>query len=283
MKISSMLLSGGGVKFLSHIGVFKYIYENKEIDFDLKKIGGVSSGSIIALGIVLKVNLEKVEKILLQQDFSNLIKFKLKFLKYIGLDNGKILINYIEHVLKKTTEFSFNKNTTFKELYKMTNIQFDVYASNLNTQQLEKFNYINCPNFKVLDAIRLSMSIPFIMTFKKYKNNVFVDGAVINSFPITEYYTDEKLPESFLGVFLSRDENIVINSLKNYIKAIVYSMTKIEKFDQTIYIKSLCINTLDFKISKTDKQKLIDYGYERMKNYYDDAIIVNPKLNNFVK
>lgn len=282
MEITEMLLSGGGVKFLCHLGAFKYIYKTDNIQFNLKKIGGVSSGSIIALGVVLSTDLEKVEKILLKQDFSKLIKFKLKFLKYLGLDNGKILINYIEHVLKSTTKFAFNRHTTFKELYDMTNIQFDVYASNLNLQQLDKFNYINCPNFKVLDAIRLSMSIPFVMTFKKYRNNVYADGAVINPFPIKEYYIDDNLPESFLGIFLSRDENIVINSLKNYIKAIIYSMTRIDKFDKTVCIKSLSINTLDFKISKTDKQKLIDYGYKKMKDYHEE-IIVNPRLNKLVK
>ena len=36
MEISRMLLSGGGVKFLSHLGVFKYMYENKKIKFNLK-------------------------------------------------------------------------------------------------------------------------------------------------------------------------------------------------------------------------------------------------------
>ena len=50
----------------------------------------------------------------------------------------------------------------------------------------------------VLLAIRMSFSIPFVFTPVKYNNNFYVDGSVLNDFPI-----DLCDKDNFIGIFIS--------------------------------------------------------------------------------
>lgn len=259
--IETLLFSGGGVKFLSYFGALKALKESNT--FNLKQVGGVSSGSMFGLALVLGIDMEELEKNVIDIDFSKCLKFKTRFLNYLGIDDGNEIMYIMKQTFSKYCEF-FNQDTTFKELYEITKIQYDVYATNLNKSEMVKFNYINTPNLRVVHAIRMSISIPFIFTIKKYNGDVYVDGALSCNFPAKEYFVDGVLPETFFGMMICKKEKINTTSLKGYITAIFYNMIKVEKYDRVLYIQGIEEHSLNFNISKKHKQNLIKHGYNCM-------------------
>jgi NTE family protein len=74
-----------------------------------------------------------------------------------------------------------------------------VYASNLSTNFGEVYSPEHTPRKRVVDAVRRSMSIPlFFRAVEDDRGDVFVDGGVINNYPVKlfdreKYLEDESL------------------------------------------------------------------------------------------
>lgn len=281
MKIETLLFSGCGVKVLSYFGILKYIKQNKDIELSLSTVGGVSAGAIFSLFLVLGIDLLKVEKELLEIDFHKCLTFKTRYLRYYGLNNGKIIMQHVEKISTDYCKF-FKKDTTFKELYEKTNIQYDVYATNLTTKQLFKFNHLTTPNMIILNAIRLSISIPIIFTIKKYKEDIYVDAGIVNNFPYEEYYIDGKCPDTFYGFLTSKKSKSKINSFINYITSLINTITSVKCKEKNMFYIETTESSLNFKLKKQDKLNLIQQGYNKMEEIYL-GIVENPNTINFSK
>ena len=70
---------------------------------------------------------------------------------------------------------------------------------------------------RVLDALQITMSIPFMFKPVLYNDNYYVDGGLYDPYPIKYAKNLNKT----IGIFLKKNENIekniVINSLSSYI------------------------------------------------------------------
>ena len=73
-----------------------------------------------------------------------------------------------EVVKKILTTFIKSKNLsvdiTFKELYELTRKLLIITGTNLTKKQGEYFSFLTTPDMKLIDAIRISTSIPFYFT-----------------------------------------------------------------------------------------------------------------------
>ena len=70
MKITHLVLSGGGMRGVIFIGAIRYLYfEN--LHKNITHIAGTSIGSIIGLAVALKLTIQEMEEIILKgnQDF----------------------------------------------------------------------------------------------------------------------------------------------------------------------------------------------------------------------
>ena len=191
-KIDTLVLSGGGVKGIAYVGVFKKL---RELKVEIKEICSVSVGSMMGLLYVLGYNYEELVSEIKMQNMDTLRDINIgNFLNKYGIDTGKNIIKWIEGLLEGK---GYSKDITFIELYNNTRIKYRVLATNLNKYETVIFDYINCPNMKITRAIRMSIGIPFVFTVQKYNGDVLVDGAIVNNYPIDLY--GDKL-ESVLGM-----------------------------------------------------------------------------------
>ena len=69
------------------------------------------------------------------------------------MDNGNKIIDWLTELLVKK---GFSKDTTMRELWLKTRINFRVVAADINTYSMVIFDYKSTPNLKVLKAIRMS-------------------------------------------------------------------------------------------------------------------------------
>ena len=295
--INTLIISGGGVKGISYIGVLKYLDELKlkriqlesvkdfvedECDipkFDIKQIRCVSAGSIISLLYIIGYTYDELVDEILLQDLSNLKDLRIKnFLQKYGFDSGKRIMSWIEGLIIKK---GYSKDITFKQIFEKFKIQYQVVTTNLNKYETVIFDNISNPNLKVTKAIRMSIGVPFIFSIEKYNNEIYVDGGLINNYPIKEF--DNKL-DNVLGLklvtrgeFHKIDENI--DSFYSYLGNLMtcYMVHKERETtlsykyrEHTIGIEAQNITgPINFSLNKDDKLNLINLGYSAAKKYFE--------------
>lgn len=86
-----------------------------------------------------------------------------------------------------------NPDYIFIELMDDYGIELVITATCLNDMNIECFNYENYPDLPIRDAVRMSISIPFYFETIHFNDKVYVDGGMLNNYPIyyfKKYYDD---------------------------------------------------------------------------------------------
>lgn len=280
-QIDTLVISGGGFKGIAYCGVLKKLkeleMESSVLKIDIKKICCVSIGAFFGLLYILNYDYDELEEEILNKDFNTLKDVKItNFISNYGFDNGNGIINWLETLIIKK---GYHKTITFKELYNKTNVIFQVLATNLNYYSQCIFDYENTPELSVIEGIRMSISLPFIFTKQTYNNDIYVDGGIINNYPIDLF--KDKL-DTVLGIRLvsgfKESHRYEIDKLDTYIYNIMSCMlVQKEKYileselykKHTVYVYTKDVtSTIKFDISKRDKLKLIKIGYNSINNYF---------------
>lgn len=270
---NSLILSGGGIKGMVYIGLIKKL-EDKDLIKNIRIMYGTSIGSLLCLMLNLNYTSSELINLLINTNFELLYNLKIKSLfdnNCNGMDNMHYLSSFVDFILSYK---NYDKNITFIELFKKTNIEFGCVATKLYNFEEFCFNYKKTPNIKVKDAILSSCALPIIFSkyYIKELESYFIDGGFVNNFPIEYSDFDNKI----LGVYLSNIQknfkNIIPNNFVEYCISILkgihskYSIlqqNKIKSYSQhhiiSIDISNFC-STINFKISEHDKKKLIKIG-----------------------
>ena len=273
-----LVLSSGSIKSCIFIGGLEELDKYIPL-YNFKYLTGCSAGSILLTLYNIGYTLKELKYFLLNIDIDHFQEFKLKnFFSNCGFDSG----NKIENLLKA---FFLNKdiNTeiTFKELYQKTNIILTLTAVNLTKGIVEYFNYISNPNMSVLLALRMSMNIPLIYEPIKYNDNLYIDGALLDPFPIYYFKNTEKfglvIYDNNEYNFIQNIDTTFINNNDNTIQYIInlmkivytnYLKTKYKKKHNNVIYYNSDTYSISFKLEKEFKEKLIDTGEKKMKQYF---------------
>lgn len=200
-----LVLSGGATKGVAQLGAMHCLNAYSMLS-DIKTVAGTSAGAMIGMlfcagyqpyelyKFISLIDLNMVKKL----DTQNVIT------KY-GLDDGSRMMLVLKKLLLAK---GFNSETTFKEFYKKTKIKFIVTGACINDKKVYYFSYFNNPNMKVLEAVRISISIPILFTPCVYEGKVFVDGGCINNFPI-DLFKDQL--DKVIGIHVSETKKTVDN------------------------------------------------------------------------
>lgn len=293
-EINIIITSGGGSKAIAYIGVIKKLeemIEEKKIILNLKELCGVSAGSIIGLLYLLGYTYKELEDEVINKRFEQLKDIRITnfFINY-GIDSGKNIVDWIEKLVIKK---GFDKNITFKELYEKIGKKFVVIATNLNKYRYSIFDYENTPDVKIIKAVRMSISIPFYFTCEKYNNDIHVDGALIDNYPIKLYRGNLNNVLGFkivnYGELDEHDVEYKINSIDNFIYNVIYCFI-VQKEKETsvnneykkctIYIYTNDKNAVNFAMTKEEKLKMINTGYEASCQFFDKYAVSNELKND---
>lgn len=276
--IKNLVLSCGSIKGLSYIGCLKVLSDNQLLK-NIENILGCSCGSIFATCICLGYSYNDLYKIFTNVELNIIKEINYdsisEFLNNYGLYSGDKFINIIRIIIKAKTK---NSDITFKELFDISNKNLIINATCLNDNDIYYFNHISHPDMKVIDAIRMSISIPWLFKPFIYNDKYYVDGAVLNGFPMD--YFDQQINET-LGILLYFEEdNMEINNIEDYSLSVIlccsnYNIKKIyQKYKDNIIIISSEIASFDFVLNSEKKKKIIKCGYDCTMQYLD---------NNFFK
>lgn len=292
MTIDTLVLSGGGIKGFAYCGVFKYFEEQKYIDIKIKNLSAVSIGSVFALLYIIGYTSKELEIEILNKRINELSNPKIEnFVNKFGLESGKGITTWIETLLLKK---GFKKSLSFKELNCKFGVHFKVYVTNISTYKYTYFDHENTPELSVIKAIRMAITVPFFFTMQKYNEHVYVDGALINNYPIEQSIRkDNKDNSNIIGVhLLEHDPNkpclFQINNIDDYIYHIfkcfitqsqIYNncsnSNNVTINEQTINVhtNTLSKSSISFNICIKDRKQFILDGYNATKTFFEKRFI----------
>ena len=270
--IKNLVFSGGGIKIFSFLGFIKALKEHQMLD-NIISIIGTSAGSIIACLICLDYKYEEIEEISLKIKLNRFNNFRaediLTFFDNYGIDNGESFKQILKVIIKaKTGEEKY----TFKQLYENFNKKLVITVTCLNNLKCEYLNFETNPNMEIIDAIMMSICVPFLFKPISFNNKLYVDGALLNHYPI-DYFKDEKM--STFGIIVTDpiNEPKTINNFNDYLYLIfncsfLYNNKKCyDCYKQNTILLESTQNFLDFNIDYNTKVSLIEQAYTKTNNY----------------
>lgn len=278
--IDTIILSGGGIKGISHIGFCKVIVKQ----YNIKHWIGCSAGALIAFMFVIGYTINEIEKIIINCDYNSLINFD--SIKYSSLIQNKGFLDPInlENMFKGILYHKIGKyDISYRDLYMLTKIKLTTVTTNITKKRCEYWNYEFCPNFSVINGIMCSSNVPilFIPKKNKYNNDLYIDGAVTNNFPINIVKTNF-LGHNLINVHWKTEiiNNAKINISKKYYNIVEFFIDLIllisekdvlmtdDQIKRTLNIIS-DVDTFDINISKEKRIELIKTSYETTLQWYN--------------
>ncbi len=286
--LKHLSFSGGGVHGISYCGVIKAL-EEKDLLEKIDTICGTSAGSSIALMLVLGYNSQEIEDLIYGLNFENLRDITTDsifgFFDNYGVDSGKKIIAIIDIIIKSKTNLvnhlrdepiSLSEQITFLELFELTGKKLIITGTNLTLRKTEYFDHLNTPNMSVSIAIRISMGIPILFSPIHHNNCLYIDGCVLDNFPIHILPNDN----TTLGISIRNTSKDKIDNIEDYIFTIISCLTcEFEKLKTHEFIERILsidippnISPLQFDINKEQKQLLINEGYTQTIKYLKSTL-----------
>lgn len=266
LNIEELSISGGGVKGYAYIGA---LYRLEEIGAlkNLKKVIGVSIGSLFAVCLVLKLKVKELIDFFFEYDIK-----KIKDIDLVNFFNRKSLLKgekykeFVTNIIEKKV----NKDISLNELYDMTGIELVIVVCCINKKNVEYISYKTDPDLSLINLIMMSSAIPGFFPPVQYKNNLYVDGGILDNNPIG------KLGTNSYGICQkSRElvEEYNTYSFIDYFGSVLHMIYKniqnnVNKDDPNL-IKVECgnIKVTSFNISKDEKLSLIRYGINSVNEF----------------
>lgn len=271
----TLVLSGGGLRGFSYIGTLKALEEYGIVQ-NIQTLVGCSIGAVMAAIIAVGYTSEELYDFILNLEYDKLKDLNLLgYLENFGMETGTKIQQFLRLLLKKKTQI---EDITFQQLYQRTGKKLIINATCLNEHRVEFFDHEKSPGMSVALALRMSISLPFIFSPIKYQNKYYVDGGLLDNFPIHLFMDQRKV----LGIRLpnSIESYTNINNLEEYLYHLwgcVYTeiaKTKISNLKETniIDLPINWIHALQLHVTQKERIKLYKQGYKFTKKYLKKKI-----------
>jgi len=202
-QFNNLVLSGGAFKACAFIGCLKVI-EEKSMRGTIKNVIASSAGTLIGIMFCAGLNTTEMRALMsksmhryLASEFD--VDDIFDIFDNMGIDDGRIFTDMVTEFLLERFQVP---DLTFLEFTKKTGMNFVVTGSNVSLAKPEYFSVDTTPTMSVVQAIRISISLPFIMKPVIYKDMLYVDASLFNNFPV-DYFNVQQPFQDSLALLLS--------------------------------------------------------------------------------
>jgi len=256
------ILAGGGTRLPAHVGILKAL-EEFNVEFD--HIVGVSGGSIISSMYASGLTVPEIKQIALNTNYNKFREFSLlKLIRNGGLSSGDVFEQWVDKILDGKTFVQMEKD-------------LHIVATDVKKGTAVIFDKERTPNLKVSLAVRFSMSIPLVFSFKTFGNHLMVDGSILSEEALHRDWAGDDTP---VLCFRLRGEHeyddIKTNGffpIFNYVTLLIRTfMTTISReyvndnfWHNTIVVNTGTSSSVDFTMNMEGKEMLYQTGYQTAK------------------
>ncbi len=299
LRIDNLVFEGGGIKGIAAVGAMEVLGESGGLD-SVVRVGGTSAGAINALIHALGYSIGEQLEILSSTDFEAFLDESFGVIRDLhrlatdfGWHRGEFFRGWLGALIAAKLG---DREASFADLKKARGVCVYVVGTNLSTGFAEVFSHETHPTLPLVDAVRISMSIPLFFQAVRLgpKRSVYVDGGVQLNYPIRLFDhprfweaegVDRSIPTrapnpytlgirldnaSEMGLYLDDEppKHQDIDSFTDFARALVASVLNqqsrvhldSEDWARTVYVDTLKVGTTDFGLSEAKKQALVEQG-----------------------
>lgn len=314
-QYTNLVLEGGGMKGIAYAGAFE-VLDSLGISDSIEQVAGTSSGAMNGMMYALGYTGKEIRHLNLTTNFGkyNQVGFPIigglvRIKRTYGYYKTDRLIEDLGNIMELR---GFSKDLTFEHLYqakqagKKVKLLY-ITGANLTDQKIEIFSHETYPKMRILDAVRISISIPvyFEALFmqpdgsiveKKDTDSttkVMVDGGILDNYPFYVFdslVTVNEGANSYyqcnthtLGIKLETDSSAIDIAPKSIQKTSDYMMSFSllsseylnrrylgpQQKAQTIFINTHNFNPKIKRQKKSVKLDVMRYGKEAALHFFE--------------
>lgn len=235
--IENLAFKGGGVLGAAYAGVYRALEEVKLLGSDkttnpftvygdVKRVAGTSAGAIFATMVALGLNAEEAEGVVTKTNFADFVDFDPSFAEDGGFLKGEKFLTWMRQRVYQYFGFLISTDkdydATFGDLAaviadpKKWSLPPDllkdlhVFSRQVSPGRTVEFCAQSTPDVPISQAVRASMSIPFIFvpwaftdpTLSQRYPGLFFDGGTAFNFPVSAFDSGEANKKT-LGFYLA--------------------------------------------------------------------------------
>jgi len=221
---------------------------------DVKEISGSSAGAILALFLAVGMSMDEIIDVSLSLNIPNFVKIR------IGSFFNKFGFVDMAPIRRKLVDIC-GSDPTFNEL----DMKIYVSAYCLNTAETVYFSKDTHPDMKVIDAVCMSMAVPFIFACGNYEDNIYVDGGMKEEYPLTPFLDKKPHEVTCIKIKMDRIFQETIDNPKQFVDVLVRSaLLNREVYKSPIKIVEINVgdtDVFDFNMKYEEKVRLYNTGY----------------------
>jgi len=282
---TNLVVQGSGAGLIAMAGSL-YALKYSGFTKTVKKVAGVSSGSLLVYMIALGYTEEEILRIVYHFNGvalfdRNLYRSLSSFWSSCGFYSNALL----RKMVSMLEEHKKMKDLTFSKLKEKRGIELHVVAVNINKSKTVIFSPTETPDILICDAVCASMAVPYFFEPMRIKLNsesdldVYVDGALGINFPL--YIFKDELNQTIglkiADVYTKRDKQIyypnnTVTNVANYTFALMlhnlYQLDRLyldltnDFWNHVIAVPFDSTNALKFDYSPQDKLKIMQTSFD---------------------
>lgn len=292
MRYTHVVMSGGSFKCLTTLGCLRYHEHAGHLE-DVHCFVGVSAGAMLGLLLGMGCSTDEIIKFVYQDLIPCALKgieleAVLNLAEVYGLDDGSAYTSMLQKIAQSK---GFNADLTFGELLEKTGKRLVVGVTNVATHSMEYWDVDSHSETSVLTAVRASLSIPLLFTPVWHQGSCYVDGGVLNNFPLA-YVPTEHLSTT-LAIHIvnqsqpTRSRETELNwSMLDYVRELLTTVTYRpmppvvcdtlltiavdEPTDHSLFC--FAVETLKFEVTTDIARQYVQQGYSVAKCNYETRV-----------
>jgi NTE family protein len=234
--IENLAFKGGGVLGAAYAGVYRALEEVKLLGSDkttnpftvygdVKRVAGTSAGAIFATLVALGLNAEEAEEVVTKTNFADFVDFDSSFAEDGGFLTGEKFLTWMRQRVYQYFGFLISSDkdydATFGDLAAVIADpkkwglppgllkDLHVFSRQVSPGRTVEFCAQSTPDVPISQAVRASMSIPFIFVPWAFQGDLgqrypglFFDGGTAFNYPVSAFDSGEA-DKKTLGFYLA--------------------------------------------------------------------------------
>ena len=276
------IFGGGAIRGISYIGAIKAL---EELNINSKTIAGSSVGAIFAVLYAIGYTSEEIKNMFLKINFDLFRDIHFGFGKSFAISKGEVFLEWVRDLIEKkfygeNYKKCENPTVKFKDLDK----NLIIITTDLTNFTCKEFSKFETPDFEVATAVRISSTMPGLMTPVIYEGVELVDGDLQKSQPLWKLSKHLQTPkERILEFRLEGDYAQNCKTAIDYLNTVYSCVTSIatrgivETYGNNDKYDYITINTgeviiVDFSIPIEKRQELMDIGYKQTMKHFKEVL-----------
>jgi hypothetical protein len=257
-----LAIGPGAMTYFAFLGAMGALRDCHELD-NLEEISGASAGGLLAFFyIVAEGNIKTIIDYSLDIPIKEIMKPNIRqFLKNFGLVSQKKIRNVIADVIRV---FFSKEDLTFRELQDLRPTMPKIYISAycVNLARTEYFSCDSTPYMSVVDALCMTISVPFLFASVEHQGRRYIDGGTMEETP-GGIFVGKTEVKTMRSVWSKYSIEYDTRNLKSYIMSILYTTMRLRPSYTypTIDVDMSNFDWFDFGVSTETKLKLFSFGY----------------------